>query len=546
MATITFNLKELKSASGVEEVAEIVDRLGMSVEEIKGDDITIDVTPNRPDLLDMHSMAKAISNFSGRSVPREMAYRIETKPINQIEIGLGVSARPYIAAVAAKNLDLKGRNLTYLLNFLEKLSDTYGRKRRKIAIGINDMRRIKGSLKYEGMAEGKFKPIGSSKQISFKQIFAEHPKGQQYGAILKGAKKYPVLKDSEKIVALIPIINSEESRITEATTDVIIDVTGNSQNAVDQMANVIACTLIDRGAEVYTVNIKKNGKSTVTPSLEYTDLTLKLTKIDRTLGNLLTESDLVTLANRMGYSGSKYGDSILVSVPPYRVDFMNEQDAIEDIVIAYGYDNVKPLPVIGTSLGVSSEINDLSDSLATLMLGLGFTESYNNYLTNERVCFENMQKKPNADSVVSVTYSKSEMFTMLRDSLLPGLMSNLGKSAHEKMPQRLFEVGNSFIVRNGRVVESLRISFVSEHSKANFAEAKAVAQAIFRKLGITVAIAESADSSYIKGRCATGKAAKDSIATFGEIHPAVLVAFRLEEPVAAGEIEIIREIPYSK
>jgi phenylalanyl-tRNA synthetase beta chain len=180
------------------------------------------------------------------------------------------------------------------------------------------------------------------------------------------------------------------------------------------------------------------------------------------------------------------------------------------------------------------------------MIGLGFSESYNNYLTTEKTCFENMQKKPDVNSVVGIAYSKTEMFTMLRNSLLPCLMANLGKSMHEKMPQRLFEIGSAFSVRNGKVVESLRVSFVSEHSKANFSEAKAVAQEIFRNLGMNITVVESDDSSYIDGRCAGAKAAEGVIGIFGEVHPAVLTAFKLEEPVAAGEIEIIREIPYSK
>ena len=37
---------------------------------------------------------------------------------------------------------------------------------------------------------------------------------------------------------------------------------------------------------------------------------------------------------------------------------MNEQDIIEDIAIAYGYDKIKPLPIRGFSTGVPEEYQD--------------------------------------------------------------------------------------------------------------------------------------------------------------------------------------------
>jgi phenylalanyl-tRNA synthetase beta chain len=545
MATITFKIDDLVSASGVKEIDKIVDRLGMGVEEMKDGSITIDVTPNRPDLLYMQGMARAIANFAGKKEPVDNFYKVAGNPVIEIEVGQGLGqTMPYIGGVVAKGLNLKGSNLVYLINFLEKLDDTYGRRRKKISTGINDMSKIKGNLKYYGASEGKFRPLGHDKEMTFGKILELHKKGVQYGSVLEGAKKYPILADSDKIIALIPIINTEASKITESTTDAFIDVTGTSQQAVDQMLKVIACALIDAGVDVYPVTVTKGKKSWTTPTLEYKEVTVKLGKIDRTIGNELTESDLVALTNRMGYTSSKYGDGILVEVPPYRIDFFNEQDIVEDIAIAYGYENIQPMPVIGTFLGVTEDIMDLSDRVSMLMVGMGFTESYNNYLTNEKNCFERMGREFDKKEIVSITYSKTETFTILRDSVLPSLMENIGHSVHEKMPQRLFEVGRTFRIKNGKIVESIKLAFVIEHSKANFSEAKACADNVFRHLGVKPKIEIGKSSSYIEGRCAVAKIGENLIATFGEIHPSVLEAFKLEEPVAAFEIDIIKEVPY--
>ncbi len=272
--------------------------------------------------------------------------------------------------------------------------------------------------------------------------------------------------------------------------------------------------------------------------MEYRKTRVRSSAIERSLGVYMDESTMVGMANRLGHVAAKYGNSILVFSPPYRVDVLGEQDIVEDIAIAYGYDRIDPMPVIGHSIGMPEESALLYNRLSSLMLGLGFTEAMNPYLTNERLNFEMLGDKPSKDAI-TIEHSKTESITMMRTTLLPALLQNLSSSSHDSMPQRLFEVGSVF--RMGpRPVEGRRLGMVSEHSRSNYSEAKAAATEVLRLFGIEdLQFRRSEEPRYIRGRAALVMDTKGTrLGAIGEINPEVLENFGIEEPVAAAEIDV--------
>ena len=541
---INYSLSDLAHYKiGKDELLKLVDSIGMEVESIRGDEAEIELSPNRPDLLDMTGFVRALSFFAEKARPKENLYSIVNEPEIRVEVGKKVkSIRPFIAAMVVKNADLSGNTLKYLINFTEKLCDTYGRKRRKIAIGLHNLDVIKGPLTYDAAHDKSFVPLGSNKEMSFEETIKSHGKGIEYGSILaaKSPKSlYPFLADSKNVLALIPITNCELTRVKSSTKNLFIDITGTSRNAIKGVLDMIACSFIDSGAEVYPCEIAYGDKKVKTPELEYREFRIKKISIEKTAGVVIDQSKMIGLANKMGYPAAKYGNYMLVYVPPYRTDVLNEQDIIEDMAIAYGYDKINPMPIMGFSNGVPEEYRTYINGVSKLMVGFGFSEAMNTYLTGEKLNFENLMRRHEPRSVVSFTYSKTELATMLRTSILPQLLQNLCQSTHERMPQRLFETGSTFHVVDGKVKEISRLCFVSEHSKANFAEVKSVIESIMGYLNIgKYSIKEFDDPAFINGRCASIELGKETLGYFGEIAPQVLENFKLEEPVVAAEIRM--------
>ncbi|HUC38584.1 MAG TPA: phenylalanine--tRNA ligase subunit beta [Candidatus Acidoferrum sp.] len=547
MAIVAFEIKDLQKANlGRQRLEDILNKMGVEVEEVSGSEIKLNITPNRPDLLDFVGLSRAIENFTGKK-PKENLYSIKNAPALGIEVRDDVAkVRPYIAGMVIRNADLSGNRLKYLINFTEKFADTYGRRRKKLAIGVHSLNAIDGNLTYTAGNEGSITPLGSSKAVSFDKIMKENAKGITYQDTVPnyGSKKvvYPFLKDKTKTIALIPITNCEQTRVTERTKDIFIDITSTSQIALRNAASVIACSFIYTGAEVYPVEIKYAKKSDTTPKLEYNEMKVSMSKADHTIGIVTGRHNVIDFANNMGYTAAKYGTSVLFYVPPYRVDVLNDQDIIEDIAIAYGYDKIVPLAISGVFSGLSNEQADYENRVASLLVGLGFTESVNSMLTDERVNFKSMRSKESRDSYVRIADAKTTTITMLRTSILPGLLENLSISSMATMPQMLFEIGKTYMVSNGIPIERTLLGFVSEHSKANFAEAKSAIGAILGNLTKDYKFEEFKDPSFIEGRCARVVVQGKALAVFGEVHPEVLLNFKIEEPVVAGEMIISQEV----
>jgi phenylalanyl-tRNA synthetase beta chain len=298
------------------------------------------------------------------------------------------------------------------------------------------------------------------------------------------------------------------------------------------------------GADVYPVTVSYARGAEITPDLEYREIKVSMKKADKTLGVDTGKHNVIALANKMGYFAAKYGNFVLFYVPPYRVDVLNEQDVIEDIAIAYGYSRIVPLPVLGAANGLAAESYELENRLATLMIGLGYTEAINSMLTNEKVQFENFGLEYKKGDYVNLADAKTENITMLRFTLAAGLMQNLADSRSERMPQRLFEIGRVFKVEGDKIKESIQMGIVSEHSKANFAELRNVVDQVMTFLGVECKIEKFNVPAFIDGRHAVIKVKEDVVGGIGEVHPKVLLNFGLEEPVVCAGITIVKDVKY--
>lgn len=541
MPTITINLAQMEKA-GIEKasIKTLLDKLGMSLEKAEGSDLTIEITPNRPDLLEVNGIIRALRSISAKDVPKEKHYSINNKPALKILVGRGVKrTRPHIAALVVKNADLSGIRLKELINFMEKFCDTYGRKRNRIAIGMHSLKKISGDILYDAAKTGKLVPLGSTKEASFNDVLKSDKRGLEFGEIVERYGTFPFLKDSEKVIALIPIVNSETTRVTESTKDLFIDITGTSKSAVDDSANLIASIFIDMKSDVYPCEICLSGKAPeLTPKMEYKEIAIRRLKLEHALGIAIEERKIIEMGNRMGHIASQYGKKILFYVPPYRTDVISERDIIEDVAIAYGYEKINPTPIYSSSVGIMDQVTEDQAIISRIMTQFGFTEAINTYLTNEKQNFEKMEL-PETDDMIKVAYAKTETLSILRKSILPSLLGNLSTSAQANMPQRLFEIGSVFSMVDEKPKESISLSLVSEHSRSNFSEIKSYIMGLLSAIGIkSASVSEELNPSFIGGRCAAVNVGGTKIGIIGEINPKVLNNFRLEEPVAAAELDV--------
>ena len=540
MPTITYDKKDLLKLVGKElkdeELKEVIESIKPSVEKITEKEIVLEHCADRIDLFGIEGLARAIRQYICLK-PGLTKYKLAKSGLTVTADSVPV--RPYIACAVVKGVKLEDPLIKSLMNIQEVLHETIGRKRRKVAVGVHDFDKIKPPIKYVGVSgEEKIMPLGHSEEMSLKEVLEKTEKGREYGSLIESSKLWPAFVDTASIFSFPPIINSERTRVTEKTKNLFIDVTGTDRIAVYQVLNILVTNLAERGCKLESVRIKYKKKVETTPDLNERVLEVPKVLANNLLGLMLDGKRIIKLLRRMGYEAIDYKDKIEAIIPAYRVDILHPVDVVEDIAIAYGYNNFELINPRVESIGKLDELEKLSDRIRSLMVGFGLQEVIRTIFTNEEDQFGRMEMK--RSEVIEVENPVSQEYTCLRVWLLPSLLKVLSVNKHVEYPQKLFEVGDVVLPGEGenmsRTVRKLCVAI--SHSTAGFAEIKSVAEKFLTSLDTPYSLRMLEHPSFIDGRACEILLKGKSVGYFGEINPKVLENWNLEMPVVAFEVDL--------
>ena len=215
-------------------------------------------------------------------------------------------------------------------------------------------------------------------------------------------------------------------------------------------------------------------------------------------------------------------------------------DLVEEVALGYGIQNLEPTLSPSQTIGKTNPVSLKLKSLDRMMTGLGYLESLNSSLTSKRVLYDMTNRDP--AKIISVLDSKSQEHTILRDSILPGLLENLSKNIHESYPQRMFETGNVFET-DSPITETVSFSAISAHKDANFTEIKSVVQsALDVGFGIKVETKTFSDPIFEKGHCASIVLNGVSIGVIGKIDSTIVENYKIRVPVVGFELSLSESI----
>jgi phenylalanyl-tRNA synthetase beta chain len=543
MPVITVDINDFCKLVGkdipMKEIEEKLPMLGVGWEGIEKNEFSVEVNPNRPDMLSVEGLARAFSSFMDIKTGLR-TYKAE-KSIYMVKVDSATKPiRPYIVSAIVTGVEMTDEFIKSLMQIQEKLHITHCRKRRKAAIGIHDLDKVKFPVVYTAKDPSyKFIPLGEEKEMTLDNILRHTSKGKDYGWVLKGMDKYPILIDADnKVMAMPPIINSIHTMVEEKTKNLFIDITGTDDKTINEVLNVVVTSLAERGGKIQLVKVKYPDREIQTPKLDTKAMSLEPNYVNKLLGLKLTNSEMIKYLQRMGFDAVEVGKNLQVIIPCYRTDIMHAIDLVEDIAIAYGYDRFVPeIPNIST-IGEENPLEAFSTKLRTLLVGYGLQEVITFMLTNK----ENLYKKMLMEEkdVIETANPKTEEYSIVRNWLLPSLMEVLWRNRHREYPQNIFEVGDVIELNPSSDTGSKtmrRLGIVLCHSKANFSEMKSVVENILKNLEIkNYKMEESTLPCFIPGRAAKIVINEKNLGRFGEINPEVISNWELEMPAAACEL----------
>ncbi len=226
--------------------------------------------------------------------------------------------------------------------------------------------------------------------------------------------------------------------MTTKTKNILLDVTGTDQRAVNVAANILCTAMAEAGATIESVEI--NGVAT--PSLAPTERTVSVRECCELVGLELTAPQMAALLEKMRFGAQPVGnDRVKVQVPCFRADIMHDWDLFEDVAIAYGYENFDVQIPPTFSIGKEHGANTVASQARTILSGIGYLEMMPFTLTNERVLSDYL-RRPRSPHVLHLMHPISEEYTVVRTDILPLLLEMLQVNRHRELPQRIFATGD--------------------------------------------------------------------------------------------------------
>ena len=541
MPVVELNISRLQKLVGKNtNKKQILDRLpflGLDIESLGRNTVRVEYSPNRPDYSTDFGIALGLQGILG--INKGML-RLNVRNQGNYEISVDSSTskiRPFVTGIIARNGSLDDEAVKQIINMQEDLHVGLGRERKKSSIGIHDLDNISFPLKYTTTScDHRFVPLNSTKESSISEILRDSEVGRDYGSILGQSSKVPLITDAKgQTISFPPIINAALTTVTTKTKNLLVEVTGIDKQSAEDMLSVVVTIL--QGAGFQFSQLKVSGSKNSTPNFTPRSITFDVDPVNKILGLNISGSMLVSCLKKCRLDAVMKSKKIQCTIPRYRFDIFGGMDIVEEVALGYGIENLKPAWPASAHIGEKNATSEKLDSISRLMTGFGFMEALNSTLTSEQILYEMTNRDPS--QIISVTSSKSQEHTILRDSILPGLLENLSKNIHETYPQKFFESGVVFS-KGSPIKETTNLACVTASQETNFSEMKAILQSLLR-IGFNIKCETKTlpkHAFFSQGRIAEIIVNKKVVGYIGELDSKILENFRIRTRVVAFELKL--------
>ncbi|KAF8543977.1 hypothetical protein BDD12DRAFT_725165 [Trichophaea hybrida] len=605
MPTIAVDKYALFKALGREYTTEEFDELcfefGIELDEDTEDDkdrpkdeapqLKIEIPANRYDMLCFEGIAMMLNIFAGKtSIPN---YRVVAPPdgeIHQITVHEETTQiRPYISAAVLRGVNFIQERYDSFIALQDKLHQNLCRQRTLVSMGTHDLDTVKGPFTYEALRPEDivFAPLNQEKVMNAHELMTFYETDKNLGRylhIIRDSPVYPVVFDSERTVcSLPPIINGDRSKITLDTRNVLIEVTATDRTKAEIVTNMLIAMFSQYCDEPFTVEPVKiisphNQQTREVPDVTPRTTTAEISYINACCGLDLSAEKICKLLSKMCISAKPSAgneDLLDIEIPITRADVLHQCDIMEDVAIAYGFNELdRTFPKGSGTIAAPLSLNKLAD-IARLESALcGWSEVMPLILCSHDENFAWLNRKDDGKTAVRLANPKTAEYQIVRTSLLPGLLKTIRENRKHSLPIKIFEASDvafkdESVERKSKNERHFAAAFCGKTSgfevvhglldrlMAMLSTGATESDAVEQKEGYWIESAD--DPTYFPGRGASirirrketrqetvdGKVVKreiihepETIGTFGILHPSVLEKFEIPYPVSAVELNL--------
>ncbi|HEB2138466.1 TPA: phenylalanine--tRNA ligase subunit beta [Staphylococcus aureus] len=363
-----------------------------------------------------------------------------------------------------------------------------------------------------------------------------------------------VITNGQTPIALAGVMGGDFSEVKEHTSNIVIEGaifdsvsirhTSRRLNLRSESSSRfekgIATEFVDEAVDraCYLLQTYANGKvlkdrvSSGELGAFITPIDITADKINRTIGFDLSQNDIVTIFNQLGFDTEINDDVITVQVPSRRKDITIKEDLIEEVARIYGYDDIpSTLPVFEkVTSGQLTDRQYKTRMVKEVLEGAGLDQAITySLVSKEDATAFAMQQRQTIDLLMPM----SEAHASLRQSLLPHLMEAASYNvARKNKDVKLFEIGNVFFA-NGEGELPDQVEYLSgiltgdyvvnqwqgKKETVDFYLAKGVVDRVAEKLNLEFSYRRADIDGLHPGRTAEILLENKVVGFIGELHP---------------------------
>ncbi len=541
---------------------------GQALEEVLPFDawLDVEVTPNRPDCLSHLGLARELAAGLGR--------RLERPFMPAFVDGIEPPGTELIA-VEIEAPDLCARYIGAPITGVRVGPSPRWLRRRLFAAGVRPINNVVDVTNYVALEYGQPLHAFDLTRIRGRRIVVRRARpGEELlcldGQLRRLDSEMLVIADAEAPIAIAGLIGGEESAVSEATTDVLLEAANFDGVSVRATSRALrlrteASTRFEKGlspelaqagarraaallAQLAHGRVHLNWADRYPRPQDPVRVRFRPEQVDALLGVHVSLQEMESALRRLDFQVQIQDDGSWDLLPPvYRLDIHIPADVAEEVGRLYGYDKV-PATLPGNRrfswvAPLPSQERRL-DGLRHVLAGAGFTEAVTLALVSGAL----LDRLGVAERAMRVLNPVSDEQDTMRTTLLPSLLQVAALNANRGRPAvSVFEVGRVYLRRADRPQpdEPVRLGALrtglgsAEAGRTAFLELKgALERALDALVPLQVAYQRDAATLFHPGRCARVVVAGRPVGYLGELHPAVLRDFDLDGRAVGVELDL--------
>ena len=512
----------------------------------------IELPANRYDLLSIEGLARALKAFLLGQVAGKFELKQVAEPIKIMVEKDVEGVRPFVVGAVLRGMKFDADVYESFIELQDKLHSGVGRRRTIVSMGTHDLDALQGPFTYTARAPQsiRFVPLNKTTEVDGNeliQMYESDMKIKKFLHIIRDEPKFPVVLDSRGLVAsLPPLINSDHSKISLNTKNVLVEVTATDEHKAMIALNTLVTSYAEYCDAVEPVQVVyPNGRTVLCPDFSERQVEVSMDYINGAVGiNISSEQAVQLLAKMMLPAKVSNKDKLIVTVPNViRSDILHACDIMEDVAIAYGFNNIERTLPKCFCVGAPLPINKLSDLLRREVALVGFTEVLTLTLCSRDENYAFLRRTDPGNEAVVLENPKTVEYQQVHTMLLPEMLKTLAANKAMPLPLKIFQVADIVVLDSkndvgARNERRLAVAYTN-NTQSGLEIVHGVLDRVMQMMGVTMEeyfVRASELPYYFPGRQAEVVLRGQVIGSFGIVHPETLKSFEVPNVTTALEL----------